>query len=117
MPIKHTMHLCNRCHVPWAGPDQPGFNNTCEGCGVALHACANCAHYRPRAQLRCDVMGTEQVLDGSASNKCEAFKFRHALAGEASAAAGSSGSNSESSQDTDDETRPNGREGWEQLFG
>ncbi len=84
---------------------------------MALHACVNCEHYRSRAQVRCDQFGTEQVLDGAASNKCDAFKFRHALTGEASAAADSNPMGGGSASMDDDPQRPDGRDGWEKLFG
>ena len=106
-----NMHICNRCNTPWSETEQPGFNNTCEGCGMALHACVNCDHYRARAQVRCDEIGTDQILDGAASNQCDSFKFRHSLAGEAEASAEGGSSM------PDDDNRPNGRDGWEKLFG
>ncbi len=69
------MKACHRCQSPWAEPGQPGFNNTCASCGMALHACANCRFYVPKGQVRCLVPGTERILDFRAGNRCKAFEF------------------------------------------
>ena len=100
------MRLCHRCSKAWAESDPPGFNNTCEGCGMPLHACANCSHYRPNGRHRCALPGTDDVLDAAAPNRCTSFEFSEVVADAAQADGPPVGP-----------TRDIKRDRWDKLFG
>lgn len=72
------MKLCHRCKTPWEDAGQPGFNNTCSGCGMSLHACLNCLQFVPRGSVRCLVAAAETVVDPRAGNRCSHFEFTQA---------------------------------------
>lgn len=68
--------FCWKCHEPWRESYAPGFNNSCERCGMPLHACANCAHQRPKGAVRCALPVPPRILDPSDRNSCGGFQFR-----------------------------------------
>ena len=69
------MKSCHRCNATWDGPGQPGFNNTCSKCGMALHACINCQHFVSRGSVRCLIPEADDVLDPKGANRCGSFEF------------------------------------------
>ncbi len=70
------MKSCHRCGHAWSVQEQPGFNNTCEGCGTPVHSCANCEHHRREGRLRCDEPKAPRIFDAAAANDCSYFRFR-----------------------------------------
>jgi hypothetical protein len=102
------MKVCHRCRTAWTESGQPGFNNTCAGCGMSLHACANCRWHVPQSRkLRCLKPGTPAVSDANAGNRCPAFEFLVMDAAVAVRAASAEG----------DRSGRTPREQWERLFG
>jgi len=69
------MKFCHRCRTAWSEPGQPGFNNTCAHCGIALHACSNCRWYVHKGKVRCLKPGAPEILDAAAANRCNLFEF------------------------------------------
>jgi len=76
------MKACHRCQKPWDEPGQPGFNNTCSGCGMSLHSCQNCLHHVTSGSVRCLVETAPPVQDPSAGNRCQHFEFSAQMAAE-----------------------------------
>ncbi len=110
------MKACHRCGRNWEQEQPPGYNNTCEGCGMPLHSCANCEAYRPSGAKRCIDPGGMDIRDGHASNSCEAFQFRMTDGlgeREASAEAGERMREFLKPEAKDAENLPT----WDQLFG
>lgn len=70
------MKSCHRCGHAWPAQDQPGFNNTCEGCGTPVHCCSNCDHHRREGRVRCTEPQAPRILDASSANDCRLFRFR-----------------------------------------
>ena len=104
------MKCCHRCKHEWSEAEPPGFNNTCENCGIGLHSCSNCGHYRSQGQHRCVLPGTPRVLDAVGSNRCDSFAFReHDLEAESAAEA----AGGMRATDALDDVKPT----WDQLFG
>jgi hypothetical protein len=70
------MKVCHRCHEPWSEPGQPGFNNTCNKCGIPLHSCGNCVHFVRSGAIRCTIPTAARILDWQAGNRCKDFEFQ-----------------------------------------
>lgn len=108
------MKKCHRCAKPWRESEPPGFNNTCDGCGMGLHSCANCEHYRPQGSSRCALPNTERILDAAASNRCGAFVFQDEIGAEQKNAAAGEKIRQILTSDRNEATR---NKTWEELFG
>jgi len=69
--------FCHKCNTPWESDKrQPGFKETCAGCGAYLHCCKNCRYHAPSAHNQCYIPNTEYVADRAGLNFCEEFEFR-----------------------------------------
>lgn len=72
--------FCHKCAAPWESDKrQPGFKETCTGCGAYLHCCKNCRFHTPSAPNQCYIPNTEYVADRKGLNFCEEFEFREGL--------------------------------------
>jgi len=70
------MNRCHACKKEWIGEKrQPGFKETCEGCGAYLHCCINCTFHDPSAHNQCRIPTTDWVGDRIKCNFCEEFTF------------------------------------------
>ena len=65
---------CWRCGEEVDAPEgRLSFRAVCDHCGVWLHCCRNCRHYRPGLPNDCAIPDTEYIADREASNFCEDF--------------------------------------------
>ncbi len=111
------MNACHRCQSPWEGPGKPGFNNLCAECGMALHSCANCSHYQPRASNRCVHPKALEIRDGLAANQCPEFNFELMMSeAEAAADAGAVRARRFLQEGRDDDAKDDKKQSWDQLF-
>ncbi len=60
--------------IELAAGDRIGFRDSCEGRGVDLHVCRNCAHHDPSAYNECRESSAERVADRDRANRCEYFR-------------------------------------------
>lgn len=69
------MKRCRACGHPWDDKRSPGFREECDGCGVPLHACANCRFYDADASQWCrePQARDQRPRDPEASNTCDYF--------------------------------------------
>ncbi|HEV8307644.1 MAG TPA: hypothetical protein VGW35_08235 [Methylomirabilota bacterium] len=56
----------------------PGIDalGRCPGCGAALHACKQCAHFDPGRRFECTETIPERISDKVARNECPSFSLR-----------------------------------------
>lgn len=103
------MRSCHRCGTPWTESWEPGFNNTCQRCGIALHACANCRHYVSRGAVRCMLPEAPRIRDPQAANDCRLFEFlQSSVSAEGGGAGGTAGEREDGGHSA--------RERWRRLF-
>ncbi len=89
-PAPETAPRCHRCGAVWQGAAaQPGFKETCAGCGAYVHCCLNCRFRNPALHNQCAIPETDWVGDRKHLNFCEQFEF--ARRPEAGAAPGPGG--------------------------
>jgi len=94
--------FCHKCGAPWESDKrQPGFKETCRGCGAYLHCCRNCRFHTPSAHNQCYIPNTEYVADRKGLNFCEEFEFKTGASG----------------QDADAGKRQQARDALNALFG
>lgn len=67
-----TVFRCRDCGKVCADP-APAPGATCQGCGAALHACVNCAHFDPSSRNECRQPVEERVPSKTKANACELF--------------------------------------------
>jgi len=67
---------CFACaaEIKLAAGERIGFRDSCEGCGVDLHVCRNCAHHDPSAYNECRESSAERVADRDRGNRCDYFR-------------------------------------------
>ena len=71
--------------IELAAGDRIGFRDSCEGCGVDLHVCRNCAHHDPSVYNECRESSAERVADRDRANRCDYFRPAPSAAGAAKA--------------------------------
>ena len=89
-PAPEAAPRCHLCGAVWQGAAaQPGFKETCAGCGAYVHCCLNCRFRNPSLHNQCAIPETDWVGDRKPLNFCEQFEFARRT--EAGAAPGDGG--------------------------
>lgn len=95
------MKLCHKCGEPWVSERRiPGRTETCVGCSYDLHCCLNCMLFAPGRPNDCMSPTVDPVLDKEKANFCGEFEFAE-----------------DRGPEKDDDSRENGRDAWDKLFG
>jgi hypothetical protein len=65
---------CHNCGRQAIAPETVAADETCMGCGQALHCCMNCLQFDPGVARECrEARLTEAVFSKRAANACEYF--------------------------------------------
>ncbi len=85
MPAPKTVSRCGECGTLVPPLSDPAAR--CPKCGLALHACKQCAHFDPGQRFECREPIPERIADKSARNDCGHFRLRATVERESSSSA------------------------------
>jgi hypothetical protein len=74
MLAKRAVSRCGECGTLLPAPVDP--RGRCPKCGLALHACKQCAHFDPGRRFECAQPIPERIADKNAPNDCSFYSLR-----------------------------------------
>lgn len=78
---------CRDCGREQALLDAVAVDAACSGCGAALHACVNCAHFDTAARNECRKPVPERIRSKTKPNQCELYAPKVTLESDAGSGA------------------------------
>jgi hypothetical protein len=66
---------CYRCHAAIQFDGKIGRRDSCQSCGVSLHACKFCLFYDPKSYNECRETSADRVVDKEKENYCDYFQM------------------------------------------
>lgn len=74
VPGNRTVSRCAACGALLGGLTEP--TGPCPGCGTAIHACRQCAHFDTGRPFECTEPIEARITNKSAANECARFALR-----------------------------------------
>jgi hypothetical protein len=78
--VSTLVFRCHNCGRQAVAPDMVGLDETCSGCGQALHCCMNCVKFDPGVPRECrELLVTVALFSKRTANACEYFQPKAVL--------------------------------------